>query len=316
MDWFWKTGCKTVTENDRLNLNLRIIGIPDDLYEFCLWSRHGRAVSGDFRGDHFSLFGLGPAWLQRNGGGDSRIHRNQIASAIQFLIGPDEPFLCTLQNLHDVSFHSAPLLSVGPDHDPVSVHHAAHFAAIEVKILRTLIVENEKTEAIRVGVDPSRYQVLCVRQPIVIFLQPYDTAFPRESPQGVDDPLEFVAPKASTFLYFDGCQSSFRLLGEEIENSLPCGFCARALARESLLMAGLAVNLLGFARDMLESRGIGRTIKPAILPHPAVRYSTTPLLQYSTHYEDATASSVINQSSLHIAGAGNFPERHVVLDRF
>src|SRR4030095_6200558 len=123
MDWFWKTGCKTVTENDRLNLNLRIIRIPDDLYEFCLWSRHSRPVSGDLHGDHFSLFGLGPASPQRNGGGDSPIHPDQITPAIQFLIGPDEPFLCPLQNLHDVSFDAAPLLSVGPDHDPVSVHH-------------------------------------------------------------------------------------------------------------------------------------------------------------------------------------------------
>lgn len=133
-------------------------------------------------------------------------------------------FCARSRNLHDVSFYSAPLFSIGPDHDPVSVHHAAHFAAIEVKILRTLIVENEKTEAIRVGVDSSRYQVLCVRQPVVIFLQPYDTTFPRETPQGVHDPLELVAPKASTFLYFDGRQSSFRLLGEEIENSLSRGF--------------------------------------------------------------------------------------------
>ena len=136
--------------------------------------------------------------------------------------------MCPLENLNDVSFHSAPLLSIGPDHDPVSVHHAAHFAAIEVKILRTLIVENEKTEAVRVGVDPSRYQVLCVRQPVVIFLQPYDTAFPRESSQGVDNPLELVTPKASTLLYFDGRQSSSRLIGEEIENSLPRGFWCKS----------------------------------------------------------------------------------------
>ena len=123
-----------------------------------------------------------------------------------------------------MSFHSAPLLSIGPYHDPVSVHHAAHFAAIEVKILRTLIVENEKTEAVRVGVDPSRYQVLCVRQRVVIFLHANDSAFASKLPQGIDNPLKLVAPKASALLYFDGSQSSSRLLGEEIENSLPRGF--------------------------------------------------------------------------------------------
>jgi hypothetical protein len=62
----------------------------------------------------------------------------------------------------------------------------------------------------------------------VIFLQPYDTAFPRETSQGVDNPLELVTPKASTLLYFDGRQSSSRLLGEEIENSLPRGFWCKS----------------------------------------------------------------------------------------
>ena len=66
----------------------------------------------------------------------------------------------------------------------------------------------------------SRYQILCVGQRIVIFFQANDSAFTSEFPQGVDNPLKFVAPKSRAFLYFDRRQSRSRLFGEEIENSL------------------------------------------------------------------------------------------------
>jgi hypothetical protein len=119
-----------------------------------------------------------------------------------------------------VGFHAASFLSIGAHHHPVSMHHATHFAAIEVKILRTLAVGNEKTETVRVGVDSSSHQVLCVRQPIVIFLQADDSAFAGEFPQGIDNPLNFVAPKSRAPLYFGRRQSSSWLFGEEVENSL------------------------------------------------------------------------------------------------
>ena len=75
MDWFWKTGCKTVTENDRLNLNLRIIRIPDDLYEFCLWSRHSRPYREISAATTFPFSGLDP------------LGRNGMAAAIRGSIG-------------------------------------------------------------------------------------------------------------------------------------------------------------------------------------------------------------------------------------
>ena len=60
----------------------------------------------------------------------------------------------------------------------------------------------------------------CASGSAVIFLQANDSAFTSEFPQGVDNPLKFVAPKSRAFLYFDGRQSRSRLFGEEIENSL------------------------------------------------------------------------------------------------
>ena len=62
-------------------------------------------------------------------------------------------FLCALQNLHDMSFDAAPLLPIDPHHNPVSVHHPPHLSTIEIKILRTLIVENEEAVTVRVRVD-------------------------------------------------------------------------------------------------------------------------------------------------------------------
>src|SRR5262245_28826230 len=165
-----KTRCEPVTKNDRLDLNLGIIWVSHYLHEFSLWSRHRCTISGNLCGHDFALFGFHRGWLQRDSRADARIHGNEIASAIEFIIGPDDPLLCALQNLHDVGFHAASFLSIDAHHHSISMHHATHFTAIEVKIIRTLAVGNEKTEAVRMGVDASSHQILCVWQPIVIFL--------------------------------------------------------------------------------------------------------------------------------------------------
>ena len=73
------------SEDDRLGLDLRIIGIAHDLDDFSLGRRHRCAVAGDLRGDHFALFGPRFALFQRDGAGDSGIHRDQMGFAIDSL---------------------------------------------------------------------------------------------------------------------------------------------------------------------------------------------------------------------------------------
>src|SRR5262249_58932978 len=76
-----KTRCEPVTKNDRLDLNLGIIGVSHYLHELPLWSRHGRTISGNLCGDDFALFGFRRGWLQRDSRADARIHRNEITPA-------------------------------------------------------------------------------------------------------------------------------------------------------------------------------------------------------------------------------------------
>ena len=54
----------------------------------------------------------------------------------------------------------------------------------------------------------------------MILLEANDPPLTGEISQGVDDQLEIVASETAALLYFDGRQSSFRFLGEEIENFL------------------------------------------------------------------------------------------------
>src|SRR5262245_38283926 len=165
-----KSRCEPVTKDDRLDLNLGIIGVSHYLHEFSLWSRHGRTISGNLCSNDFALCGFRRGRLQRDSRANARIHGNEIDPAIEFIVGPDDPLLRTLKNLHDVGFYAAACLLIGAHQHSISMHYATHFAAIEVKILRTLAVGNEKTETVRVGVDASSHQILCVWQPIVIFL--------------------------------------------------------------------------------------------------------------------------------------------------
>src|SRR5262249_3921206 len=79
-----KTRCEPVTKNDRLDLNLGIIGVSHYLHEPPLWSRHGRTISRNLCGDDFALFGFRRGWLQCDSRPDARIHRNEIALAIKF----------------------------------------------------------------------------------------------------------------------------------------------------------------------------------------------------------------------------------------
>ena len=196
-------------------------------------------------------------------------------------------FWRALENLHDVSFDAAPLLSIGAYHDPVSVHHAAHFAAIEVKILHTLIVGNEKTEAVRVGMDPSSHQVLCVRQRVVIFLQANDSAFACEFPQGVDNPLKFGAPKSRALLYFDGRQSRSRFFGEEIQNSLLRPFWSQS--------RGWSVNRHESAKKLLA----------------CCRWVSTGAMELRRLRRQLCHEPVI----AHVLRAWDFHDRHVAADR-
>ena len=94
-------------KDDRLGLDLRVVGIAHDLYDYGLGRRHGGAIAGDLRGDHFALVRPRYALFQRNGAANSGIHRDQIRLAVDFAIGAEQPLLAVLQDLRDMRFGAA-----------------------------------------------------------------------------------------------------------------------------------------------------------------------------------------------------------------
>ena len=112
----------------------------------------------------FPFSGLDP--LGRNGMAAAIAAPSESDSLCRLIpISTDQPFLCALEDLRNVSFDAAPLLSVHADDHLVSVHHAAHFAAIEINVVCTLVIRDEKTITVWVGLESSSYQVLASGRP-------------------------------------------------------------------------------------------------------------------------------------------------------
>jgi len=67
-------------------------------------------------------------------------------------------------------YTGAARFAVDAHHDLIPMHHAAHLAAIQVKILQVSVFRDQKTVTIGMGVNSALNQMLTVRKGVVVFL--------------------------------------------------------------------------------------------------------------------------------------------------
>ena len=86
--------------------------------------------------------------------------------------------------------------------------------------LGKVIEVNQKAVTVRVGVNPSRHQILRVWQGIVVFLEAHQPPFAAQPSKSIHNPLEIFARKAASPLDFGGRKATSRLLGKKGEDLL------------------------------------------------------------------------------------------------
>ena len=76
--------------------------------------------------------------LERHGA-DARVHRDQESSAVDFLVGAEQPLLPALDDLDDMGFAAAALFAVDAHHHLIAMHDPAHLAAVQVNVLGVFV---------------------------------------------------------------------------------------------------------------------------------------------------------------------------------
>ena len=79
-----------------------------------------------------------PAVLERHGA-DARVHRDQESSAVDLLVGAEQPLLAAFDDLDDMSFAAAALFAVDAHHHLIAMHDPAHLAAVQVNVFGVFV---------------------------------------------------------------------------------------------------------------------------------------------------------------------------------
>ena len=105
------------------------------------------------------------------------------ASAVDFLVGAEQPLLAAFDDLDDMGFAAAALFAIDAHHHLIAMHDPAHLAAVQINVFGVFVFENEKAVAVGVGVDAAAQEILPVGQGVVIFFEPDQAAVAAELAQ-------------------------------------------------------------------------------------------------------------------------------------